>query len=76
LNRFKRLSRGQKGQDMVEYGLLAAFISTATISALLYFGPSLKPFYYRLQDAMRRAAAAHYPKTPGSDDRGGRDATD
>jgi len=50
---------------MVEYALLAAFLSVVTVSALIYFGPALKPAYYRLQDAMRRAATAHYPSHPG-----------
>ena len=75
MNRFRRLFRGQGGQDMVEYSLLAAFVSIITISALLYFGPVLKPYYYMLQDAVRRGATAHYPGTPGND-RGGKDATD
>jgi Flp pilus assembly pilin Flp len=51
---------------MVEYGLLAAFLSIVTVSALIQFGPALKPAYYRLQDAMRRAATAHYPTHDGS----------
>ena len=65
MNRLKRLIRGRSGQDMVEYGLLAALLSIVTVSALIYFGPALKPAYYRLQDAMRRAATAHYPTHPG-----------
>ena len=65
MNRLKRLIRGHSGQDMVEYGLLAALLSIVTVSALIYFGPALKPAYYRLQDAMRRAATAHYPAHPG-----------
>ena len=62
---WKRFIRRQGGQDMVEYGLLAAFLSVVTVSALIYLGPSLKPAYYRLQDAMRRAATAHYPTNDG-----------
>lgn len=64
MNRLKRLIRGHSGQDMVEYGLLAAFLSIVTLSALIYFGPAIKPAYYRLQDAVRRAATAH-PAHPG-----------
>jgi len=52
---------------MVEYGLLAAFISIVSIGTLLSFGPSLKPAYYKLQDAVRRAATAHYPGSIGND---------
>ena len=74
MKRIKRLLRGQGGQDMVEYGLLAAFISIVSIGALLSFGPSIKPAYYKLQDAVRRAATAHYPGTTG-DDAGGKGDT-
>lgn len=55
---------------MVEYGLLAATISLVAISALLYFSPVLKPIYYSVQDAVRRAATVH-PGNPGSGGRGG-----
>lgn len=61
----KRLIRGQTGQDAVEYGLLASFISIVAVNALLQFGPLLKPAYYYLQDAVRRAATSH-PGSPGS----------
>ncbi len=65
MNGWKRFIRRQRGQDMVEYGLLAAFLSIVTVSALIYFGPALKPAYYKLQDAVRRAATAHYPTHNG-----------
>ncbi len=75
MRKFKRLYRGQGGQDMVEYGLLAALISIVSIGALLQFGPSLKPAYYRVQDAVRRAATASYPGTTGDDAGGKGDVT-
>lgn len=65
LKRFKRFFRAQRGQDMVEYGLLAAFISTVAIAALLYFRPWLEPVYLKVQDAVRRAATAR-PGEPGT----------
>lgn len=71
MKKIKRLYRAQGGQDMVEYGLLAAFISIVSIGALIQFGPSIKPAYYKLQDAVRRAATAHYPGGTG-DDGGGK----
>jgi len=76
LNRFKRLIRGQRGQDTVEYGLLAACLSIATVGALLYIGPSVKPVYYRIQDAVRRAATAHYPQGTGGDNKGNETPTE
>jgi Flp pilus assembly pilin Flp len=75
MRNIKRLFRGQGGQDMVEYGLLAAFISIVSIGALLQFGPSLKPAYYQVQDAVRRAATASYPGTTGNDAGGKGDIT-
>lgn len=76
MNRFKRLIRGQRGQDTIEYGLLAAFLSIVTIGALLYIGPSVKPFYFQIQDAVRRAATAHYPQGTGNDNKGNDTPTD
>jgi len=59
---------------MVEYGLLAAFISIVSVSALVSFGPLVKPAYFKVQDAVRRAATAHYPGSTG-DDAGGKGDT-
>jgi Flp pilus assembly pilin Flp len=70
-----RILRGRRGQDNVEYALLAAFISTAALAAVLNIGPLVKPAYYMLQDAVRRAATAHSGGT-GSGDRGGRIPTE
>ena len=55
---------------MVEYGLLAATLSLVAVSALLYFSPVLKPVYYSVQDAVRRAANST-PGNPGDGGRGG-----
>jgi Flp pilus assembly pilin Flp len=77
VKKIRRLIRRQSGQDMVEYALLAAFISIVSIGAVLAIGPSVKPTYYRVQDAVRRAATAHYPATNGDDAGGkGQDASD
>jgi len=67
LRGFRRFIRRQRGEDMVEYALLAALISTVTLSAVMFIGPSIKPAYYKLEDAVRRAAAAHFPAHPGND---------
>lgn len=70
MNRFKRCFRASSGQDTVEYALLAGFISTAAIAMLLLIGPHIKPFYYMVQDAVRRAASSG-PGEPGDGGRGG-----
>lgn len=75
LKRLKRIFRGQSGQDMVEYGLLAATLSIVALSALLYFSPVLKSVYYSVQDAARRAATATSGNT-GSGGRGGEAPSD
>lgn len=66
-----RILRGRRGQDTIEYALLAAFISTVALTAVLYIGPWVKPIYYRVQDAVRRAAAAHFPGEVGDGGKGG-----
>ena len=65
--RLKRVFRVQSGQDMIEYGLLAAFISTVALATLLYFEPQLKSIYLNVKDAVRRAATAR----PGDGGSGG-----
>ena len=60
---------------MVEYGLLAATISIVAIAALMYFSPVLKPIFYSVQDAVRRAATAT-PGNPGNGGRGGEAPSD
>jgi Flp pilus assembly pilin Flp len=65
LKKLVRFFCRRSGQDTVEYALLAAFISTAALSALLLIGPHLKPIYALIQDAVRRAATIG-PGEPGS----------
>jgi Flp pilus assembly pilin Flp len=43
--------RAEDGQDMVEYGLLAAFISIVSVLTVRAFGPLITPFYDRVQAA-------------------------
>lgn len=49
LNRFLR---EDSGQDMVEYGLLAAFISIVAIAALREIGPLVDTVYVKIQNAL------------------------
>ena len=48
----KRLFRDEKGQDMIEYALLAAFISIAAIVAVKAIGPLLVIIYNKVVTAL------------------------
>lgn len=52
---FRRFLREDKGQDMVEYGLLAAFISIVAIAALQAIGPLVNAVYTAVQNALASA---------------------
>ena len=45
----KKFLTEDEGQDMVEYGLLAAFISIAAITALTLIGPKIKIVFEKVQ---------------------------
>ena len=47
-----RFWREDSGQDMVEYGLLAAFISIVAIAALRAIGPLVNAVFVRIQAAL------------------------
>ena len=46
------LLRDESGQDLVEYGLLAAFISIVTVGTLRVLGPLIVPLYERVQGVL------------------------
>jgi len=48
----KHFLRDESGQDMVEYGLLAAFISIVAIAALRAIGPLVTAVYQNVQTAL------------------------
>jgi Flp pilus assembly pilin Flp len=48
----KKFLAEDKGQDMVEYGLLAAFISIVAIAALQAIGPLVNAVYVNIQNAL------------------------
>jgi len=52
---FRRFLHEDKGQDMVEYGLLAAFISIVAIAALQAIGPLVSAIYGAIRDALGAA---------------------
>ncbi len=47
-----RLFRDEKGQDMVEYALLASFISIVAIATLRLIGPLVDGIYQDIQAAL------------------------
>ena len=51
----KKILRDDAGQDMVEYGLLAAFISIVAIAALQAIGPLVNAVYVAIEGALTAA---------------------
>ncbi len=47
-----KLLRREEGQDMVEYALLASFISIVAIAALRAIGPLVNAIYVAVQAAL------------------------
>ena len=52
MNFLKRFLREEDGQDMIEYGLLASFISIVAIIALQAIGPLVNAVYVAVQNAL------------------------
>ena len=48
----KRLFNNEKGQDMVEYALLASFISIVAIAILRTIGPLVSIIYSKVNAAL------------------------
>ena len=49
---FFKLIRDEKGQDMVEYALLASFISIVAIATLRLIGPLVNTIYVNIRTAL------------------------
>ena len=52
LAKMKRLFRNEEGQDMIEYALLAAFISIVAIVAIKAIGPLVLAIYNNVVTAL------------------------
>ena len=52
MNTLINFLRKDDGQDMVEYALLASFISIVAIAALRAIGPLVNAIYVRVQGAL------------------------
>jgi pilus assembly protein Flp/PilA len=57
-NLFNRFVREESGQDIIEYGLLAAFISVVAWLTLQAIGTDVQTMFTGVQNATSDAAAA------------------
>jgi len=48
----RRLFKRDEGQDMIEYAVLAAFISIVAIAVIRLIGPLLTTIYTNIQNAL------------------------
>ena len=55
---FRRL-KDKKGQTLVEYALILAFISVVAISTLITLGSSIKATFSRINSSLTSAQASH-----------------
>ena len=52
LKRIKNLFKDERGQDMVEYALLASFIAVACIAILQVVGPAIIAIFQQIVNAL------------------------
>ena len=52
MNSLRRFLKDETGQDMIEYALLAAFISIVAIVAIRAIGPLVNTIYQNVQAAL------------------------
>lgn len=50
MSRIQNLLRDESGEDMIEYGLLAAFIAIAALITIRAIGPLVDALYVRVRD--------------------------
>jgi pilus assembly protein Flp/PilA len=55
----RRSVQGKKGQTLVEYALILAFISVVAISVLISLGDSVKGTYSKISSALSSAQSSH-----------------
>ena len=54
---FNRFVREEQGQDLIEYALLAGFISLAVVTAVTNVGTALNTLYGNVQSKVNDAAS-------------------
>jgi Flp pilus assembly pilin Flp len=55
MTKLEYLVKNDEGQDVVEYALLAAFISIVAIATLQLIGPLVDGIYQNIHDALNSA---------------------
>ena len=50
--KFRSFWADEDGQDMIEYGLLGAFISIVALATIKLIGPLITPLYNQIQTAL------------------------
>lgn len=55
---FRQL-KGRKGQTLVEYALILAFISLVAISVLISLGNAIKGTYTKIYSSLASATSSH-----------------
>ena len=58
LSFFNRLVRDEQGQDLIEYALLATFVSLVAIAGATALGSSLNNWYNTVSNRVATAAAS------------------
>jgi len=61
MNNLVKLFRDEKGQTMVEYGLLIALISIAVIAVLVVLGPRIASFFQAVDTQLASSTPAPVP---------------
>ena len=56
-NLIARFVRDEQGQDLIEYALLAGFISLAVVTAVVNVGTSLNTLYGNVESQVDNAAS-------------------
>jgi Flp pilus assembly pilin Flp len=52
LKKLRNLFKDERGQDIIEYGLLASFISIAAVGVIKLIGPLIVPLYESVKAAL------------------------
>ena len=52
MQKLRNLISDEKGQDLIEYGLLASFISIAALVTIRLIGPLIVPLYEAIEAAL------------------------
>lgn len=58
VKKFVAFMKSEKGQGMVEYGLIIALVAIAVIAAVILLGDNIKGIFTRTSDALNSGAAS------------------